>query len=1068
MIARLLGALGIRSGEGTRVAWLMGHSLFIGVFCAFILTAANALFLDRFEISFLPLAYIAAAIVGYLAAMMFSRLERVLPLPRLFVLNIVILAVVCAAFWYLTATTDNDWVIFSLFVAVGPMFSLIFLGYWGLVVRLFDLRQGKRLFGLVGAGEEVSTIIGLFSIPLLLRYLNGPVPLLLIAAAGLLGCLGVVVAMVRLFRGALADEGGERAHDAARQRVELGDLIKARYFLLMAAVIILLSVAHYIVDFSFLAQIRVKFQGPDQIAQFLGIFFGATKILELLMKVFVSGRLLGQFGLKVGLLVLPVVLAICAGLAIVIGNLGLKAAHFFVLVALSKLLWVVARTSTFLPSFRVLYQPVPRADRLAYQTHVDGTAKELATGLVGLALLGFSSSPSFNALNLFYALVPVLVLWGLVVVRVHRDYRARLMENLVQQMGHAPSTTPVERLMDVLLRLPPRILENSVAVLARVDSTAVVPLLARMTRDGDEPSRVAALRHIEQLKALGATEDVERVAAEDPSPEVRATAQTTLATLREVVALSEDPARVATLAASPLPANRDLAVSAIGFSSNPQAHIGLTSLLWDKDRDVRRAALVAAGRVGNPAYWHRMLSQLSNPGFANAATFGVVTVGEPILVEMDRTFHKAEDRPDVQARILRIYERIDNPRAHELLLSKLADSSRPIRRKALLSLSHCGFRAQGEQATFVANEIENEVRNTLWNMSAVLDIGEDKAVADVRDALESEIADARQALFLLLGLLHDPRAITMVKSNLESGSAEAVVYALEILDLVIEPDIKPLVFPVLEELGYPQALKRLDNIAPRIRLSRLDRLGAIINRDYDRIDTWTRASAIEALAELCGTVAPDLVSNFFHPKPAIREVAARRILALDPGQFDRLREKLPFEAQQQLDLVLDRGGDPGSWDSRSVFGRARVLRQVPAFARLPLESLVGLAASAEERLLRQGHRLPTLREPKGSVYVVLDGELVLADGKAVAGRSRLPRLALVAFGPDAVPIEALQPSRLIRLEPDPLFELAAEHIDLVPTILMAEEQVVGAMPVETAPREAEAAWVERPDVGLSV
>ncbi len=111
------------------------------------------------------------------------------------------------------------------------------------------------------------------------------------------------------------------------------------------------------------------------------------------MKVGVSGRLLSQFGLKVGLLVLPVLLALCAAFGIVIGAFDLGVASFFVLVALAKLFAVVARSSTFEPSFRVLYQPVASADRLSYQSHVEGTAKQLAVGVVGVALLLFQPRP---------------------------------------------------------------------------------------------------------------------------------------------------------------------------------------------------------------------------------------------------------------------------------------------------------------------------------------------------------------------------------------------------------------------------------------------------------------------------------------------------------------------------------------------------------------------------------------------------------------------------------------------------------------------------------------------------
>ena len=85
---RVSSALGVRAGEGTRVAALLGHSLFNGVFSAFFLTAANALFLSRFEITWLPVAYIAAAAVGYLAVLAFSRFEKAFGVRALVVANL--------------------------------------------------------------------------------------------------------------------------------------------------------------------------------------------------------------------------------------------------------------------------------------------------------------------------------------------------------------------------------------------------------------------------------------------------------------------------------------------------------------------------------------------------------------------------------------------------------------------------------------------------------------------------------------------------------------------------------------------------------------------------------------------------------------------------------------------------------------------------------------------------------------------------------------------------------------------------------------------------------------------
>ena len=313
---RVSSALGVRPGEGARVAALIGHSLFNGVFSAFFLTAANALFLSRFEISYLPLAYIAAAAVGYVAVLAFSKLEKAFGIGVLLVTNLAALLVLSGAFWFLARTSGSEWVVFAMFVCVGPMFSLIALGYWGLAGRLFDLRQGKRLFGLVGAGEEVSTIVGLFSIPFVIRFLGGPLPLVLIATVGLAGSLAIVVVDdARLPRDdrrerGRAGEGAAREGGRPRRPPE-GPLLPPPRRL-----------GHPPEPRPLQRRLRLPRADAVEVRRpraaralhrhLLRRHEGRGARHE-------GGRLRApphQFGLKVGLLVLPVLLALCAGFGI--------------------------------------------------------------------------------------------------------------------------------------------------------------------------------------------------------------------------------------------------------------------------------------------------------------------------------------------------------------------------------------------------------------------------------------------------------------------------------------------------------------------------------------------------------------------------------------------------------------------------------------------------------------------------------------------------------------------------------------------------------------------------------
>ena len=1040
------GAVGVRSSEASRVSWLIAHSLFIGLFSAFFLTASNALFLARFEISFLPLGYIATAVVGYFALMLFSRLQQKVPLQRLLVLNLVFVFAVAAALWLLMLATGNRWVAFLMFVWVGPAFSLLALGYWVLAGRLFDLRQGKRLFALVGAGEEVSTVVGLFSVPLLVRVLGGPVHLLPIALVGLVGCLAVVVAINQRFAEALSGSREQHVSSEDARGSGLASLLRNRYFLLLAALIIFLNLANYVVDFSFLSQVRGRFQGPTEIAQFIGLFFGVTKILELLAKVFLSGRLLSQFGLKFGLMAVPALLLACAGFAIAIGTLGLSATNFFVLVALAKLVWLVSRTTTFEPTFRVFYQPVRSVDRLAFQTHVEGTARQLATFVVGIALLLFSRSPAFNALTLFYVLVPLLALWIVTNLAAHRDYRSKLIESLTARGRKEGSQQPLDVLKPLLDGEDSRQREQAFDLLEKLEGAALAPRLAEMLADPSPSLRAAALEHVGRERLTDLTEWVSGCLS-DADPAVRRAARETLDRLREVEAAGATPERILELSGSTEPRDRVLAAEAIGRSGERAERLWV--LLFDAEWTVRRAALAAAGRLQRPEFWPQIIGELESPVLSATAAASLVALGERALPEAERAFNKADQIPRVRQRILEIYEAVGGPRTQALLAGKLGFPDESVRAQALVALSRSGYQADAANASQVIRAIETLVGRAAWNMSAVLDLGDDPRLAPVVRALDEEIEVARARLFELLSLVHDPWAIGIVRESIESGSAERTVYALEILDLLLADDLKHLVFPLVEGLSYPQVLRRLEATYPRHRLDPRERLSLIVNRDYDKIDTWTRACGLAALGELAGGEIPDLVACLYHPDPLLHELAAFTLLRKDAQAYARHFAKLDYDAREKLAYVLGPDGTMASWASRSVFGRVQLLRGLSAFKALPSAALVRLARAAEELVLDPRRRLPSPRAPQESFYVNVDGAQALSDG---ASRRPLPPLSLIAFGPGALPVEVVETSRFVRIDPDQLYDLAAEHVVLIPALLRARQQVFDAAAEAPAPQ----------------
>jgi hypothetical protein len=198
----------------------------------------------------------------------------------------------------------------------------------------------------------------------------------------------------------------------------------------------------------------------------------------------------------------------------------------------------------------------------------------------------------------------------------------------------------------------------------------------------------------------------------------------------------------------------------------------------------------------------------------------------------------------------------------------------------------------------------------------------------------------------------------------------------------------------------------------------------------------------------------DVLTAFYHPAPLLHEMAAHYLLILAPEEVVRRRSRLPEERREALDrlLVQAREGEESleaHWRFDTLFSRLACLREVATFRPVPSNDLLRLAASARRLQLEPGDLLEI---PVGrDMDVVMAGSLgILADQREASEPrgARDTKDAENALGPGAalVPdpraprLEAREVSHLLHLDGEVLFELMADHGELVPAVLTAAEE----------------------------
>ncbi len=243
---------------------------------------------------------------------------------------------------------------------------------WSFANSLFDTRQAKRLFGLIGAGASFGAITG----GVLARYLVEPVGgavnmLLVLAALIMLAAVIVAVANTRIHRKIvtrLMPQSREPIRDAMRQ------IAGSPYLRLMTALVFLVAIVTQWTAFQLSLVADERFAGDaDAITRFFGTFNYTLGAISFLLQLLVTGPALRRFGIAVTVLILPL-------------SLGFGTA----LIWLAPGLWSVLLTNAFDQGFRfsidkssyeLLYLPIPPAQRIPVKNAIDIVVNRVADGV---------------------------------------------------------------------------------------------------------------------------------------------------------------------------------------------------------------------------------------------------------------------------------------------------------------------------------------------------------------------------------------------------------------------------------------------------------------------------------------------------------------------------------------------------------------------------------------------------------------------------------------------------------------------------------------------------------------
>lgn len=919
---RLATLTGVRRGEAPSV--LLTFLFIATVVASFVLakTIRNGLFLAQFDAHRLVYVYVAVPLILTVFVPFYTRVVARSGQRTVLLSSLVVFLVNILLFWLLFRLDPRPMWSAVFYVWVNCYGVIAPFQAWSFANSVFDTRQAKRLFGLIGSGASAGAVTG----GLLARVLVGPVGgaanLLLVLAALLVVAGLLVVRTLKVIprRKPVPFETTAGAHPG--QTLLL--VARTKYLRWLAASVFFVAVVTQWTQFQFLLVAQERYtRDADRLTAFLGEFNVYFGIVAFLVQFLFTGPLLRRFGVALTVLLLPL-------------SLGLGSTLILLFPALWSVLFTTAldqslRFSVDKATYELLYLPLPPAMRPAVKGTIDMVFNRGADAvgglLLGLATQGFHlgivglPGAGFGLRGIAATNLVLIAAWVAAALRVRRGYVDALRDSVRRHRLDPEQTTAsyldrstAEVLAERLDTGDERELLYTLSLLEKRRRTAPHPALRPLL---DHTSAAVRRRALALLDASGDRSAVVRAQEllHDDDLETRTVALSylthhagvdPLAAIREIKDFASHSVRAGMVAflarpgpsqnidaarlildamlEEPEPGGRPARLEAARLAETLPEGFGraIGRLLRDSEVEVARLAIRAVGKRRRKEFLPELMACLASPDLSPEAARSLAALGDDVVETLRAQLVSPGLSLEVRREIPSVLVRIATPAAQRALLESLMHGDPALRLRVIDSLNRARKR-RGEPVpteaveTVLAAEIIGHYRSyqILARLGRELS-EEDAALRGLRQTLEEEV----ERIFGLLSLMMPGHDLQSAHLALRSDDGQARANALELLDNVLPPSLRRLVVPLLD--GHVSVEERAA-LAGRLAGAPVETREEAVAILAASPDPWLRACAARLIGSLGLRSLEERLEPWTHDQdPLLRETARAALLQLHP------------------------------------------------------------------------------------------------------------------------------------------------------------------------------------------
>ena len=400
------------------------RTLLLSLYIFFIIAALlivkpvrNSLFLTNLGAEYLPHAFILTAFVSAIFAVTYFYISKRVNFHRITFISLLFFSSCLVLFWFIFAhSNDLKWIgfIFYIWVAIFGVASAS--QFWLLANYVFDAREARKRFNVLGGAGIAGGIFGGYLAKLLAPF-YGTANLLLFAAAFVFICILLSKSLwTWQVRKRYVSETTRRlkSKDATTNQNPLHLIFTSKHLKYVAVIVVLSVIVANLVDYQFNVTALETHKDTDNLTAFFGFWLSNLSLVSIFFQILLTGTIIRRFGVGTSLLTLPSLVVICAVVALLIPGLGA--------VVLVKVTEGSLKQSINKSSMELLILPVPSWLKNRTKITIDVFLDNLAAGATGILLLVLGLFLHLDCRLISIFIIILIIPWIVVLRLVQEEY----------------------------------------------------------------------------------------------------------------------------------------------------------------------------------------------------------------------------------------------------------------------------------------------------------------------------------------------------------------------------------------------------------------------------------------------------------------------------------------------------------------------------------------------------------------------------------------------------------------------------------------------------------------------